>query len=245
MRDLSTTLIYLQAKMRGLGIGFNIYLYIGSYIAFFIGLGLFIRVFSLIKKKTWIEDIPRSKVRSIAMGMVEVYGVAEKYVNTLEAPYSKIECFSYTIVRKQGGVNQGKQKLGVPFYINDRTGKVLVDPWNADIRMYKAEAFYFKETVSTNSGPVYYDCWEYLILPNKTYYVLGNAGKNPHKKKSSKGHEKVMISKGDSNNPFIISSRPEKELVNLLDSGIVIGIVGGLFLIVASLIYIAWFTNML
>ena len=43
-------------------------------ITIIIGTGLLIQAFRLFKKKKMIENIPTSKVRSIAMGLVELNG---------------------------------------------------------------------------------------------------------------------------------------------------------------------------
>lgn len=241
---LGTSLIF-QTKYSSSDDEFYFYLYMGSYVTLFIGIGLFVRVFSLIRKRRWVEDIPRSRVKSIAMGLVEVYGVAEKHMNTVEAPHSKIRCLYYKVIKKSEGKKLGERRLGVPFYLRDRTGRVLVDPWRADVRIPRREAFHYSESINTGRGHIVYSYWEYLVVVGKAYYVLGTADKKPHSKASTKGCENIIINKGGAEAPFIISSRPERELVDRMTADIFWGVVGGISLIVASLIYMAWYTNML
>jgi len=90
------------------------------------------------RKRRVIRDTPTSKVRSLALGPVEIKGVPEKYEESFESPFSGEDCVMYVYsveVYKTGGQNSSggwsTVEAGVkaaPFYVNDGTGKVLVDP---------------------------------------------------------------------------------------------------------------------
>lgn len=94
------------------------------------------------RKKRVMRDTPTSKVRSLALGPVEIKGKPEKYEESFESPFSGKECVMYVYsvdVYKTGGPNSSggwsTVEAGVkaaPFYVNDGTGRVLVDPDGAE-----------------------------------------------------------------------------------------------------------------
>ena len=64
-----------------------------SAIGFFAGLFLFWKGFSWLKQKRLIENIPTSKIRSIAMGLVEIYGeVVPTQEKILKSPFTNKDC---------------------------------------------------------------------------------------------------------------------------------------------------------
>lgn len=108
------------------------------------GLGLLVLYGAVweFRKRRMMRDTPTSKVRSLAIGNVEVKGVAEKHEEVFESPFTGEECVMYVYsvdVYKQGGKNSSSGwstvEAGVkaaPFLLNDGTGKVLVDPDGAE-----------------------------------------------------------------------------------------------------------------
>jgi hypothetical protein len=101
----------------------------------------FLLAFALLKLKREVENVPTAKVRSLAMGPVELKGRGrQKYA--LRSPYSGTECiyYSYSVLEERGPggikgtrlVEQGDSGP-VPFYLEDDTGKVLVVPEGAYI----------------------------------------------------------------------------------------------------------------
>jgi len=88
------------------------------------------------------REHPTSKIRSLAMGLVEIYGQAlAPQGNNLKSPFSNKDCvyYKYTVEEYR---QQGKHKRWVtvlsgdkirPFYVRDETGQVLVDPASAKI----------------------------------------------------------------------------------------------------------------
>ena len=68
-----------------------------TFIIFFIaGFSLFIWGFLSFRWKRLIENIPTSKIRSIAMGLVEISGrVVKSKNNNLKSPFSQNDCVYY------------------------------------------------------------------------------------------------------------------------------------------------------
>jgi hypothetical protein len=90
-----------------------------------------------------IRDIPRSKVRSLALGLVEIQGTA-RAAKPMKSPLSKSECvfchwqtFEYR-GGKAGGdsgwVIIGMGSKFIPFYAEDETGSVPVIPIGAEFQ---------------------------------------------------------------------------------------------------------------
>lgn len=114
------------------------------------GLAAVVSVFALwlctryFRLKRWIDNLPTSRVRSLAMGMVELTGVAERAYN-LVSPVSGITCVWFRVnyfVRAglgQAGKHDKWKWVGTrhsgkaPFYLRDDTGRVLVNPEGAQL----------------------------------------------------------------------------------------------------------------
>lgn len=106
------------------------------------GVILFIHAFVALNRKRDIENCPTTRIRSMPMGLVEVKGRArQKYF--LKAPYSYTDCVYYAYkvyewVGRGDGSTCRLKKWGesgkVPFYVEDETGRVLVDPEHAIIK---------------------------------------------------------------------------------------------------------------
>jgi len=115
---------------------------VGSAAVFALGLLALYGGVAQYRKKRVMRDTPMSKMRSLALGPVEVKGKPEKYKKSFESPFSGEECVMYVYsvdVYKTGGPNTSggwsTVEAGVkaaPFYVNDGTGRVLVDPDGAE-----------------------------------------------------------------------------------------------------------------
>ena len=103
--------------------------------------------FIKLRKFRLIKDTPRSKIRSLAMGIVEIHGSVGAFNEALiTAPFSKSECvyYKYSIKeyrRKSSGKKGGSTytwetvssgNRGVPFLAIDETGQVCVNPDGAE-----------------------------------------------------------------------------------------------------------------
>jgi len=95
------------------------------------------------RKTSLIRNTPTSKIRSMAMGLVEVKGTTKVADEPLESPFSGEACvfYKYEVEEyKQRGkrrhwvtIDEGRN--GASFYVDDGTGQVLVDPRGADLEV--------------------------------------------------------------------------------------------------------------
>jgi len=95
------------------------------------GLVLFYRGFGLLQRKRFIEDVPTSTVRGAALGLVEVGGTATGD-STLVAPLSQLDCYFYQLTAWTTK-KVAEESLCVPFFLDDETGRLLVDPKGAEL----------------------------------------------------------------------------------------------------------------
>lgn len=94
-----------------------------------------------------ISRTPTSDVASVDDGTVEVEGEIEPARETVTAPVSEEECVAYeyeaTQTRRFGSRSYRSvvesERDSVPFYVDDGTGRVLVDPEGAEIDVEKRE----------------------------------------------------------------------------------------------------------
>jgi hypothetical protein len=106
------------------------------------GVYFFYKGFRLLQRKRLIVNTPAPKIRSASMGLVEVSGLATgPYVVT--SPLRQVECYYYqsTAWELQGGKNKhwvkvADESLHVPFYVDDSTDKVLIDPRGSEIDLH-------------------------------------------------------------------------------------------------------------
>jgi hypothetical protein len=86
-----------------------------------------------------IKNTPTSKVRSAAAGLVELFGKAIMK-DEMKSPVSQAKCVfwrmhgEYYQPGKHGGWRDlFKKESSTPFYLEDETGKMLIDPKGAEI----------------------------------------------------------------------------------------------------------------
>jgi hypothetical protein len=172
-------------------------------IGFCAGIGLLFYGFQLLQRRRLILDTPFSKIRSASMGMVEVSGLAVGPY-TMVAPITARPCYYYrTLVWefKQSGKNKQWVKvagecLHVPFFVDDNTGRVLVDPRGADIDLHCDFEEQFCDSFFTTKDPVPSNVrsflgrhgiitnnkikvQEFCIKPKNSLFILGTLGENP------------------------------------------------------------------
>lgn len=172
-------------------------------VAFAAGIGLFIYGFKLLQRRRLILDTPFSKIRSASVGMVEISGLAEGPY-TLVAPITARACYYYrTLVWewKQSGKNKQWVKvagecLHVPFFVDDNTGRVLVDPRGADLDLHRDFEQEFSDSFFTTKEPVpgnvrsfltrhgvstnnKIKVEEFCIKPKNALFILGTLAENP------------------------------------------------------------------
>jgi hypothetical protein len=237
------------------------------------GLVLFVLGIVWFRRRMLIENTPTSKIRSLAMGLVEIYGKVVPAKQLLKGPFSGDDCvyYKYTIeeYRHQGKnsrwvtVKQGEERTG--FYLRDETGQVLVDPKGAGIEISKdyefgsgsgkdppAQVMQFLDTSGMKHEGFFgfnkeMRFTEYHIAPGDSLYVMGTAGDNPFVEEgSAKEHvEDVMIQKGSFDKFYFISDKPEKEILSSLRWKSMAGVFGGIALVAGCLAIIFLYTGLL
>jgi len=234
-----------------------------------LGFTEFIKGFRVLRKKRLIENLPTSKIRSIAMGLVEIVGkVVPVDGKILKSPFSNTDCvfYSYEIDKKSDDswseVEYGSN--GQIFSLQDDTASVLIDPAGGEIQIALAneinssfsndppelvKQFLQSRRISYKGllGNSRLKFSEYLIVPGASLYILGTAGDNPfvENKTAVVGVEDIMISKGEGNNPYYISENTEAKLVLDLDRETKSSIFGGATLSILGLIAIIIYFRLL
>jgi E3 Ubiquitin ligase len=172
-------------------------------IGFFGGIYLFIQGFRLLQRRHLILNTPVSKIRSVSLGMVELNGLAIGPY-TVVAPITGRSCYYYRTVawewkrsgRSSEWVKVAAECLHVPFFLDDNTGKVLVDPRGADLDIHRdfqeefCDSFFtMKEEAPANvhgflsrhgvstSNKIKVE--EFCIKPKNSLFLLGTLAENP------------------------------------------------------------------
>jgi len=167
------------------------------------GLYWFYKGFRLLQRKRLILNTPASRIRSASMGLVEISGLAVgPYVCT--SPLKRIDCYYYRSVAwelKQRGKNSewvkvAEETLHVPFYVDDNTDRVLVDPRGADMDLHCDLQEQYNRSAIFGSSEMPGNVAEFLmrhgadpdkhikveercIKPKNFLFVLGTLSQNP------------------------------------------------------------------
>ena len=167
------------------------------------GAYLFYRGFRLLQRKRLILNTPASKVRSASMGLVEINGLAAGPY-TMMAPITGAPCYYFRTTawqwqqrgRSSEWVKVADESLHVPFFLDDNTGRVLVDPQGAEMDIHRdfhdefstslfsgsldipssISSFLARNGVSTDKK-IKID--EYCIKPKNALFILGTLAQNP------------------------------------------------------------------
>jgi E3 ubiquitin ligase len=166
------------------------------------GVVLFVRGFQMLRYKRLVLNTPESKIRSASMGLVEIEGMA-KGPQTIPAGITGDPCFYYRAVAwrlESDGKNRrwqcvADERLFIPFYLEDPTGRMLVNAQGADLDVhcnfkdeFGATFFGTKDVMLANTqqfltryGLASADrirLEEYCIKPEYPLFVLGTLGAN-------------------------------------------------------------------
>ncbi|MFH1100465.1 MAG: GIDE domain-containing protein [Methanobacteriota archaeon] len=194
------------------------------------------------KHKRLIENIPTSKIRSLAMGLVEIYGqvfpVGDKL---LISPHTQKSCvyYRYLVERYETHYDSRTKRTEgrwvtvkniserISFYVKDETGTVLVDPKGAHIEI--------STDFQTRMGNMRYHEW--VIEPNDSLYIMGSAGENPLAEKGAiTSIENILIQKGKYEKFYFISDKSEKDILKMLNIKVYVCLALGVVFIVIGLI---------
>jgi E3 ubiquitin ligase len=172
-------------------------------IGFFVGIYLFFQGFRLLQRRKLILNTPVSKVRSASLGMVELNGLAAGPY-TIEAPITERSCYYYRTVawewKRSGKNNQwvkvAAESMHVPFFLDDNTGKVMVDPRGAELDLHRDFQQEFCDSFFTTKQPAPPNVFaflarhgvsttnkikveEFCIKPKNALFLLGTLDENP------------------------------------------------------------------
>jgi len=167
-----------------------------------VGIYLFFQGFRLLQQRHLILNTPVSKIRSAALGMVELSGLAVGPY-TMVAPITQRTCYYYRTVawewKRQGRSSQwvkaAAECMHLPFFLDDNTGKVLVDPRGAELDLHRdfqeefcdsfftlkeeapgnVRSFLSRHGVSTSNK---IKVEEFCIKPKNALFLLGTLSEN-------------------------------------------------------------------
>lgn len=235
-------------------------------LGFAAGVGMLAWGFKEYKRQSLIANVPTSRIRSLAQGVVELEGTARQPRNQeLYAPFSGNECvlYKYKIeeYRQRGKhshwetIDSGRSDSY--FYLDDGTGQVLVDSTGADIRIpaddtYHADSFdelpapaqrFVANTADTNTqqDEVFEEdrrYKEWYIAPGEHVYVFGEAFPRDDHRGSSVNPDNAVINKDKDTPMFIIADKPEEDLKESLSHHTYLGIIGGFLLAVGGFTFL-------
>ena len=154
-----------------------------------------------LQRKRLILNTPASKIRSATTGLVEVSGLAIG-PHVITSPLKQIECYYYRTIALRSELSAREWKkvadeiLHVPFYVDDSTDKLLIDPTGALMDLHCdfheqyppsasyesspmpvcVEEFLVRHGVSSNAN---IKVEEYCVKHNDFLFVLGTLSQNP------------------------------------------------------------------
>jgi len=143
--------------------------------------------FHFLRLKRRVENTPTSRIRSVAMGLVEVQGRARrKYA--LVAPMTHLPCVYYQLRRyrrdrrRNWRLSASSDSGHVPFYLEDDSGSLTVHPGRATVRAGHKQTGYGGPTdlfLSRSSSLDGDEKWvEEVVVEGTNLYVLGEATEN-------------------------------------------------------------------
>ncbi|MBN2645515.1 MAG: hypothetical protein JXR59_08605 [Desulfuromonadaceae bacterium] len=101
----------------------------------------FIAGFYHLSLKRHIQNTPTSRIRSVAMGLVEIHGRAKR-LYAVVSPVTHLPCVYYCLKRyRRGGKDNQWQLISVassghvPFALEDDTGTIQIDPTGATLKV--------------------------------------------------------------------------------------------------------------
>jgi hypothetical protein len=248
----------------------------------FVGAGFgafsFFRGFRVLRNKRLIENTPTSKCRSVAMGLCEIAGRATGE-QTIPSLIGKLPCYCSQILieryEKRGKSHQWvtvrKEQRGVPFFLEDNTGRVRVDPAGAELDV-PAELEYghggsrallgmtlarlqaaghsssdipslFHAYCAANGISAFGEMRfrECNLAPGDPVYVLGSAEERPGVQDEQ---ERIVVRKGKHHPWFFIAESSEKDVLKKMGRSTLLHIFGGSALCLACLGYLLYRLNL-
>ena len=160
----------------------------------------FILGFRLLARKRLLLNPPTSKIRSASLGLVEINGVASSPYS-LPAPISGLPCFLYQttawVQSDESKTHEWKkvaeESLHIPFFVDDGTGQLLVDPHGAELDLHRDFRQTYSDTIFAPHAPPQVSNFlarhgateaskvrieERCIKPNDLLFIIGTMAEN-------------------------------------------------------------------
>ncbi|HEY9166601.1 MAG TPA: GIDE domain-containing protein [Candidatus Kryptonia bacterium] len=236
---------------------------IAPYFLVVIGSILFQFGFAKMNELEFMRNIPRSKIRSVAIGPVEISGTILSQ-NVLTTPYSKSPCVYcrseleiYSADDDSDSDNSGGWKtvpgptFKIPFWVKDETGQIMVDPEGAEVEISDRELGMLNQdgsskdaddAVSENFSPRPGDrrYVEQFLAPNDPVFILGSAGI-----RKDGPTEQLLIQGGTETARFVISDSREKYAIYQEKWEMLAGLSYGIVIFVTGFLGILYLINLL
>jgi hypothetical protein len=171
------------------------------------GLYFLVVGFHLLARKRLLLSTPTARIRNAALGLVEVNGMASGPY-TMPAPITGKPCFLYHTIawqqrdgKKQEWEKVADETLHLPFFLDDSTGQLLVEPLAADLDLEEGfreeyDASFFSSTSFSKEADVPPRVSVFLsrhnivpgrrlrieersIKPDDTLFIAGTLTENP------------------------------------------------------------------
>ncbi|MDD3802140.1 MAG: GIDE domain-containing protein [Desulfuromonas thiophila] len=141
-----------------------------------------ISAFRALHLKHCIAHTPTSRIRSLAMGRVEIQGQARR-LYALVSPLTQLPCVYYSLKRYRRNARDNGWDLvssrssgAVPFALEDATGSIRIDPAGARLRPSQTQEIFGNSHLPLATGLANNEKWrEEIIADGAPLYVLGYA----------------------------------------------------------------------
>lgn len=171
----------------------------GALLFFFSFLG-----FKKLRVKRLIENLPTTPTTGVVIGLTELKGTARRAEKVLKARYTKQPClwYRYRMEKRRGSgkdakwVTVEKGEVGLPFWLEDQEGRILVRPYGATVTA--------PETLDEEERNVWRREWR--IDDGLELYVLGPA------RLWSPNDKALSIARSKEDPTYIITNEPEEQL---------------------------------
>ena len=226
------------------------------------GAVVWLRGMRILRRRRLIENTPTSKCKAVVPGLLEVEGRAVG-ASSIFSPIVGQPCYcSRLVMERRDGNNwleSYEEAVAAPFYVEDETGRVRVEPSGAELDLHEDAQFeihygqvsawrFLPEERRKKAGNVAARYKEYcaahnLTLPEKDrirvternlrpeskVYVLGTANLTPG---SEQAGDRIQVRR-QRGNPFFVAESSQKEVLQALHTSVKPSLYGGGFVMLA------------
>jgi len=168
----------------------DIQIALAATVAMVVGPWFFYKGFRTLRARRLIANTPTARIRSMAMGLVEINGTVEPR-STLNAPFSGKPCAYWEVDiasrNKNGWSIVHRNRSGNPFYVRDKTGVALVYPSGAECKIPFGNE-------DTYSGLMLPDCYaDYMKAHVSAMGMLSRMGTLRFRERMLEGGEPAFV----------------------------------------------------